>query len=479
MNLQDILSKSDPKKLNSKIERLKGLKDKGSFYLLEEIEKLEEKFNIEDILTKYTEIKDIKEKLENDYPAFEKIIREITKPYKGDDGYSPIKGEDYFDGEKGEKGDKGDKGENGKDGADGKDGLDGKDGVDGENGKDGADGKDADETIIIEKVLSEIPSETSETIKEKLESLSGENRLDAKAIKNLPIGVAKMLSNLVDVDLTGLQTDAQGNYILNQINDEVSSATSTYSSSKIDNLIANIPQGGGSSKIFYLTGTEVFTGYNLLSGTPETAGEIQESVTVANGEGLIDSYVTNPLGVTSLPNGNWGFNIWANADHLGGVSNVIVRVYKRTSGGTETLIFEETSQEITSTTYQELIFEYIQATATTLLPTDMLVVKFYGVTTRNNPTTISIFHGSSERYSHIHTPLQNIAITWEHLAINGKTDGVDIATTGGTYLVYTYNGNTIYRFLSTAEDSNGYNVEDSFYSTLTSGTLSDLIITRG
>ena len=467
MNLQDL-----PQNVIKKIEKLKELKEKGDFYILEELQRLEEKYDLKDILNKYSEIKDIEEKLNVNYITFEKDIKEILESYKNEDKHIPIKGIDYFDGEKGEKGDKGEKGNKGEKGDTGEMGLKG------EKGDTGEKGENADENIIIEKVLEKIPEETSETIKNKLEELKGENRLDAKAIKNLPTGGSKMLSNLTDVNLTGIQTDSQGNLILNQINDEISATTSTYSSSKIDNLIANIPQSGGSSKIFYLTGTEIFAGYDLLSETPQTSGEIQESVTVSNGEGLIDSYVTNALGVTSIPNGNWAFNIWANADHLGGVSNIIARVYKRTAGGTETLIFEETSAEITSKTYQELAFEYIQATATPLLLTDRIVVKFYGVTTRNQNTTISIFHGSPERYSHIHTPLQNDVITWEHLAINGKTNGTEIATTGGVYFVYTYKSGTIYRFLSTAEDSDGYNVEDSFYATLTSGTLSNLIVIR-
>jgi hypothetical protein len=69
--------------------------------------------------------------------------------------------------------------------------------------------------------------------------------------------------------------------------------------------------------------------------------------------------------------------------------------------------------------------------------------------------------------------------TWEHLATNGKTDGVQHATTGGYYLTYTYKTKTIYRYITTATDTNGYPVEDSFYATLTGSTLSDLIITRG
>lgn len=83
----------------------------------------------------------------------------LTGP-KGDPGYTPIKGVDYFDGEKGEKGDKGDPGytpvkgvdyhdgEKGNDGytpvkgIDYFDGKDGRDGQDGKDGKDGINGKD-------------------------------------------------------------------------------------------------------------------------------------------------------------------------------------------------------------------------------------------------------------------------------------------------------------------------------------------------
>lgn len=111
-------------------------------------------------------------------------------------------------------------------GPQGEDGKDGRDGVDGYNpdptevanlvlkqipipkdGKDGKDavvdegklvkkilkqipvpkdGKDADPTQIIQGVIKQIPTETPLQIKEKLETLAGEERLDASAIKGLP-----------------------------------------------------------------------------------------------------------------------------------------------------------------------------------------------------------------------------------------------------------------------------------------------------
>ena len=88
-------------------------------------------------------------------------------------------------------------------GEDGKDGQDGKDGVDGKDGKDGS-------------------PDTGENIVDKINALSldEENKIDASHIKNLPqvktegIAGAKMLSQLLDVNLDGVEQDAQGNYIL-------------------------------------------------------------------------------------------------------------------------------------------------------------------------------------------------------------------------------------------------------------------------
>lgn len=67
---------------------------------------------------------------------------------------------------------------------------------------------------------------------------------------------------------------------------------------------------------------------------------------------------------------------------------------------------------------------------------------------------------------------------WFILVGEATTNGVDVAITGGTYLIYNYNGTTIYRFISTASDANGYPVEDSFYATLSGGALSGKICQR-
>ena len=67
---------------------------------------------------------------------------------------------------------------------------------------------------------------------------------------------------------------------------------------------------------------------------------------------------------------------------------------------------------------------------------------------------------------------------WIILVGEATTNGVDVAITGGTYLIYNYNGTTIYRYITTASDANSYPIEDAFYATLSDGALSGKICQR-
>jgi hypothetical protein len=84
-----------------------------------------------------------------------KLITPLIPP--PEDGYSPVKGKDYFDG---------------KDGRDGDDGIDGKDGYTPRKGIDYFDGKDGS-------------PDTPEQIRDKLEKLEGDVRLDVSSVKGL------------------------------------------------------------------------------------------------------------------------------------------------------------------------------------------------------------------------------------------------------------------------------------------------------
>lgn len=133
---------------------------------------------------------------------------------------------------------------NGRDGSDGKDGKNGKDGRDGRDGKDGKDGKDA---IITEQHLIEAASiaagliqlpdfptlitQEPEAIRNALELLQDDARLDIKAIKGLPEIIADLQTRKETTQkvLTGKSSIAFLNdvSILNPTNGQVLAYNST------------------------------------------------------------------------------------------------------------------------------------------------------------------------------------------------------------------------------------------------------------
>jgi hypothetical protein len=106
---------------------------------------------------------------------------------KGRDGYTPVKGKDFFDGQDGRNGKDGKNGKNGARGMKGADGKDGKKGLDGRDGRDGKDGKHG-----ITKTVTEFVEISPIDIRDKLESLKGGSRLSMKAIKGLQEIIDKM-----------------------------------------------------------------------------------------------------------------------------------------------------------------------------------------------------------------------------------------------------------------------------------------------
>ena len=119
---------------------------------------------------------------------------------------------------------KGERGEKGKDGVNGLDGTNGLSAVPGRNGDDGKDGVDGlrglkglrglrgekGEDGVTEVIHIEESLEPKE-IKDRLETLKGEARLDAKAIKNLPkqgtpymgSGISRTAADSLYVNVTG------------------------------------------------------------------------------------------------------------------------------------------------------------------------------------------------------------------------------------------------------------------------------------
>lgn len=114
---------------------------------------------------------EIKEALNKPFPS--EISIKGVQEIKGDKGEKGEKGDTGEQGERGEKGDSivGAQGAQGKAGKDGV-GIDGKDGENGQDGQNGGDGKDGS-------------PDTAEQVRDKLQTLTKEQRLDASAIKGI------------------------------------------------------------------------------------------------------------------------------------------------------------------------------------------------------------------------------------------------------------------------------------------------------
>lgn len=173
------------------------------------------------------------------------------------------------------------------------------------------------------------------------------------------------------------------------------------------------PATVGISNIYYLddSASDIAT-YHVLSTLPLGGTEEIDSasVVVGDGEVLIEAYASNEtFGTTVLPAGDWIFHLWRYVSLSAGTSEIVIRVYKRTSGGTETELFNTTTGDINDTTVAEQHITSTQSTFT-VGTSDRLVVKFFAKTSSAASITISFTHNGTAHYSKFSTP-ESTAIT--------------------------------------------------------------------
>lgn len=147
------------------------------------------------------------------------------------------------------------------------------------------------------------------------------------------------------------------------------------------------------------------TDYHVLSESPTGGTEQTDSVIVNNNSLLIEAYATpaGGLGVTSIPSDLWVFDVWCSVSSTVGTTEILIDVYKRTSGGVETLLFSVTTGDINSTVASLVRITSVQD-AFAVNADDRLVVEFTGQTDRVVDTTVTLYHNGTEHYSLIETP---------------------------------------------------------------------------
>ena len=71
------------------------------------------------------------------------------------------------------------------------------------------------------------------------------------------------------------------------------------------------------------------------------------------------------------------------------------------------------------------------------------------------------------------------SLSWIDVAGDVEYTGVDTNIASGEVSECDYKGGTIYRFINSTNNANGYSIEDSFYSNFDGTNLTGLIVTRG
>ena len=74
---------------------------------------------------------------------------------------------------------------------------------------------------------------------------------------------------------------------------------------------------------------------------------------------------------------------------------------------------------------------------------------------------------------------EEVSLSWIDVAGDVEYSGVETTIASGEVSECDYKGGTIYRFINSTNNVNGYSIEDSFYNDFDGTNLSNLIITRG
>jgi hypothetical protein len=161
--------------------------------------------------------------------------------------------------------------------------------------------------------------------------------------------------------------------------------------------------GGGGGQIFYLNLSQSQNGNRLLSTTASTALEQSTGVTINNGvTSTIASFQSQPLNITLLPGGIWSFYLHSYKQNNNASFNIFVEVYKRTSGGTQTLLFTTDPAPVTTNSpnpSMQLSDGYFSGTP--LSVSDSIVAVVRATNTGNQSHIITLVSEGSQHYSYV------------------------------------------------------------------------------
>ena len=176
----------------------------------------------------------------------------------------------------------------------------------------------------------------------------------------------------------------------------------------------------------------------LLPIPANNPAEEIDIATVNSGTGQVEfgetsgaprGYLTDPgfPGTTAIPAGIWNFNTWLSVDNSSGITEAVIHVYKHSSSGMITELFNVTTARIIGITPNPQLIQtqYTQETDIALDPTDRILVRYFAQTTAGSNRTASLYYEGSLHASYIITPLPVVGAV-------GATGATGAGTTGTT-----------------------------------------------
>jgi len=222
-------------------------------------------------------------------------------------------------------------------------------------------------------------------------------------------------SKLSDVSVAGITNGQSIKY---------NSATGKFETYDIDKV-----NSIGDGVTYFLNDTSSpISGYKTLAESFASSGAngtIETASVTSAARVLIKSFASSAIGKTSIKGGIFGFTFGAAVDTTAGLTYITAELYKRTTGGTETLIFSTDSPTIDAiydsqnpvSSFGIASVDYA-ADDITLNADDVLVAKFFANTTHNGSVNVYLLHSQALVPSHFHTP-----ITKSHNQLDGLNDG--------------------------------------------------------
>lgn len=170
-----------------------------------------------------------------------------------------------------------------------------------------------------------------------------------------------------------------------------------------------VPLNGGGGQLYYFNISKTQDSYLELATTATTGAEQTITSGVSSGTTVTLGQFLTPSGfpgVSIIPGGVWSFYLHAYKQNANASFDIYCDVYKRTTGGTETLILSTDPAPITSNSPTPImVLTDTYYSGTTLNTTDRLLVNVRATNTGTGTTTVTFVSEGSQHYSYLSSPL--------------------------------------------------------------------------